>query len=428
MVRTEGGARRPWAPAHPGLLAARVAAGCLVVAGVAAQVVRPLAPDIGPVLDPTTWFDAAHLARVQEYRGPRYAAAVLTLVLRLAVPLALVLTRPGRRLVERAVQRLSHRPGLAAGLLVAGALAATDVVLFPLAYWFGFVHEGAFGFRTQGFGGWLYDWFVGRAPAWLAALALVPAAYALVRRLPRAWPAVAGLLMSALIAVVVMASPLVLEPLSFRFEPLPEGPLRVEIERLLERAGQPVDEIVVADASRRTTKQNAYVSGLGTTRRVVLYDTLVEQRPPAEVGVILAHELGHDAHADLARGVAAGGAAVIALCYLLAAVLRAASRRGRLEGPADPRGAVLALALVIVLDVASQPVEMWLSRRAEAAADYAALELTQDPETYLASKQQLARANLSDPLPPRWAYLMWSSHPAMAERLTMGERWPFTEP
>jgi STE24 endopeptidase len=121
------------------------------------------------------------------------------------------------------------------------------------------------------------------------------------------------------------------------------------------------------------------------------------------------------------------GAAIVLLCYVLAAVARAATRRGRLDGAADPRGAALALAVVVVFNLVTQPVQMWVSRRAEAAADYAALQLTADPDTYLATKEELARANLSDPAPPRWTYVLWSSHPSTVERLTMGERWPFEE-
>ena len=268
---------------------------------------------------------------------------------------------------------------------------------------------------------------VARVQAPAGAQPGTPLAYQVVRRLPRAWPPVLGLLGAVLVAVVVTAGPRVLEPMQFRTEPLPGGPTRAEVERIVERSGTPVEEIVVADASRRTTKHNAYVSGLGSTRRIVLYDNLVERRPPAEVGLVLAHELGHHLHGDLPRGILGAGAAIVALCYLLAAVARAATRRGRIEGAADPRGAVLALVVVVVLNVATQPVHMWVSRRAEAAADYAALQLTADPDTYLATKEQLARANLSDPAPPRWTYVLWASHPSPGERLTMGERWPFDE-
>lgn len=398
-------------------------AGLIVLAGVVAQVARPLAPDFGPVLDPATWFEPSHLELVEGYRAPRSAVSAVALAVRVAVPLLLVLTARGRRVVDAVVARAGPRPALAATAVVLGAVVATDLMLGPLAFWAGYVHEGAFGFRTHGFGGWAYDWAIARVPGWIAVAVLVALGYALARRLPRAWPPVAALGGVALAAAVVFVAPLVLEPLAHRTVPLPPGDVRTEVERVLAAAGEDVEEILVADASRRTTKVNAYVSGLGATRRVVLYDNLVETRPPAEVGLILAHELGHRQGADVARGLAAGAAGLVALVYVLAWVSRRRAASGREQGAADPRGAAVVLAVVVVLAAASLPLQMAVSRRAEAAADFAALEITQDARSFLAAKEQLARANLADPSPPWWAYLLWYTHPTAAERLTMGERW-----
>lgn len=407
---------RTLAPWHAAVVA-------LVVAGAAAQVLRPLAPETGPALDAATWFDPGHLARVEAYRTPRYAWSLVSLLVRVALPCLVAFTPAGRRLVGALVARAgAHRRGRAATAVVLGVLVATDLVLLPIAFWSGYVHEGAFGFRTQGLGGWAYDWLLARVPTWVAAAVLVPAGYALARRLPRAWPPVAALAAAALGALAVLATPLVLEPLRFDTEPLPDGPVRAEVERVLARAGEEVDGILVADASRRTTKTNAYVSGLGPTRRVVLYDTLVASQPAPEVGLILAHELGHRRHHDVARGTLAGAAGVAVLVYAIAAVLRRRSAGGRQRGVADPAGAAVALAVVVVLNVGSLPLQQAISRRAEAAADHAALRISGDPDTFLAAKEALARSNLSDPDPPGWVYALWYSHPSVAERLTMGER------
>lgn len=396
----------------------------LVVVGVAVQLLRPLAPPFGPVLDPVTWFEPEHLDLVASYRQPRYLVLAAGLAVRLAIPLLLVLTTPGRRLVDGVVARLGPRwPSFAAAAVVTGAIVATDLVLLPLSFWMGFVQEGAYGFRTHGLAGWAYFWLATRVPSWVAVAVVAAGGYALARRLPHAWPPVAALAAAGLLAVTVFASPLVLEPLLHRTEPLPPGAVRTEVERVLAAAGEDIDTILVADASRRTTKVNAYVSGLGATRRVVLYDNLVDTRPPPEVGLIVAHELGHHRNADLPRGVLGGAAGIAVLVYLLALVLRRRTRAGRQEGAADPRGAAVALAIVVVVNTASLPLQQFVSRRAEAAADYAAVQITGDPKTFIQAKEQLGRANFSDPNPPRWAYLLWYTHPSVTERLTMGERW-----
>lgn len=410
--------RRPWE------VAAHLAAAAIVVAGVAVQVVRPLAPDLGPAPPATQWFDAGHLARVGAYRHPLYAAALVAFLLRLAVPCIAAFTAGGRRLTARIVQGVGeHRPARAAAAVVLVVVVATDLVVLPLTFWAGYVHEGAFGFRTQGLAGWGYDWLVGRGPAWLVIGFLTLGGYSLARHLSRAWAPVAGLAAAGLTAVLVFGAPLVLQPLIFDTEPLPPGPLRTEVERVLGRSGEDVDRIVLADASRRTTKRNAYIAGLGASRQVVLYDTLVGNHTPDEVGVVLAHELGHARHADLLRGTLAGGAGVVALAYVLALVLRRRTRAGRLHGLADPRAAALVLAVVLLANAASVPVQNAASRRAEAAADLAALQITGAAETYLDLTSGMARANLSDPAPPRWVLHLWSTHPPPAARLEMGRQW-----
>ncbi|HUH08044.1 MAG TPA: M48 family metalloprotease [Egibacteraceae bacterium] len=410
------------APA-PAVIGAHAAAVGLLVVGLAAVLVRPLA-SLTPPGGALAWFDADHLQLVRAYREPRYVVGLVALLAGVAIPLVIALTPAGRRLSNRLVARIGlARPARAAAAVVLAVVVVIDVALLPLAFWSSYVHEGAYGFRTHGLGGWAYDWLVTRAPAWLAAGALALGGYALMRRFPHAWPPLAGLAAAGLTAVLVFASPLILEPLLFRTAPLPDGPAREAIQRVVERADAEIHTLLVADASRRTTKHNAYVSGLGQTRRVVVWDTLLADQTPDDVAMVVAHELGHHLHADVLRNTLFAGAGAVAVAYALAALLRWRTRRGGQESPADPRAAVVALAAILVLNAASLPVQSWASRRAEAAADYASLNLTADPDTYLQMHTSLARANLSDPQPPMWVYLLWFSHPSSAQRLRMGESW-----
>ncbi len=412
------------APARPrtrvAVPALHLVAGAVVAAGVLATVVRPVAPPVDPA-SASAWFEPAWLEATRAYRAPLRWAALAALGLDLAVPLAAALTPPGRRAVAGLLARARH-PLLGGAAVAAAILLATDLATLPLAFWSGYVHEGVWGFRTQGLGGWVRDWLVTRAPVWAGGAALAAGGLALGRRLPAgSWPAVAGLSAAAVTAGVVLVSPLVLEPLQFRLTPLPDGPVRAAVQGVLDRAGERVDEIVVADASRRTTKENAYVSGLGATRHVVLYDTLVAGRSPAEVASVFAHELGHDRNGDLPRGVALGAAGMVAGAYAVAALLRRRAARGAQDGLGDPRGVAAAIAAMAVLSVATLPLYAAVSRRAESAADQAALELTGDAAAYLDLQAGLARANRSDPFPPAWARLLWSTHPGVLERLGRGQ-------
>lgn len=404
-----------------GTLLGHAAAGAVVTLGLAAELVRPLAPELGPAPDPGAVFDAAFLARAGSYRAPLRSAGLASLAVDVGVPLLVLATPVGRRALDRLGPFARRRPALGAVAVAVGITVAVEVAKLPLSYWAGYVHEGVWGFRTQDLGGWASDWVRYRAPAWAATAALAGGAVVLIRRLPRAWPPVAGLAAAGVTALLVFAAPLVLEPLAYRFSPLPDGPVRDEVVRVLESAGTRVDQLLVADASRRTTKQNAYVSGLGATRRVVLYDTLIEGRSPEEIGVVLAHELGHDRNADVWRGALLGAAGAVAGAYALAVVLAAARRRG-LDATA-PRTVAAVVAALTLLQVASLPAQSWLSRRAETAADFAALELTGQPEVFEAMQRGLAEANLGDPAPPRWSYALWSTHPSTVERIGMARGW-----
>lgn len=409
---------------RPALLAAHLIAAGLVAVGVLVQVLRPLAPDLGAAPSPEQWFDAAHLAQVRAYRQPLYVAGVAVLGLRLLVPCLAAFTDTGRRLTDRILSRVGqHRPARGATVVVLTVVIITDLVVLPLTFWAGFVHDGAFGFRTQGLVGWAYDWAVDQLPAWLIVGALVAGVYALARRAPRAWLPAASVGGAVLTASLVFAAPLLLEPLVYSMKPLPPGPTRSAVEEVLQRSGLRFERILVADASRRTTKRNAYVSGLGASQRVVLFDTLVDNQRPDEVGIVLAHEIGHVQHADLVRGTLFAGAGVVTLVYLLAGFLRWRSAVGRQSDVADPRGAAVVLALAVLINVASVPVQNLVSRRAEAAADLATLRITGAPATYLRLTEELARVNLADPLPPRWAQALWSTHPPPSARLEMGRRW-----
>lgn len=403
------------------LIGAWVAAGAIVVLGVGVTIWRPLAPSLGAVPDAIRYLPADHLDRVAAYHGVRYPALMVGAVIRLAVPVLLAFTPPGRRLVARVVQGVGPRhPIVAAVAVVVATLLAIELILAPLNVWLGWVHETRWGFRTDGVWGWVRDWLARIGPMLLAAGVLTALGYVVARHLPRAWSAVAALAGSVLVAVVVLVTPLVIEPLTFTHRPLDAGSLRDGALDLGGAAG--IDEVLVADASRRTTRHNAYVSGLGPTRRLVLYDTLVADRPVDEVLAIVAHEVAHDLHADIPRGVALGAAGLVVAVVGLHAVLAAAVRRGRLTAISDPRGAAVALAVVVVGSFVAQPVEMAVSRRAEAAADLRAIELTGDAESAFAKHLQLALTNLSDPEPPVWHRALYRTHPTTVERLWMAEQ------
>ncbi|RAJ44136.1 STE24 endopeptidase [Kitasatospora sp. SolWspMP-SS2h] len=282
-----------------------------------------------------------------------------------------------------------------------------------------------YGLVTQGWGGWAVDVVRGTAVTLALFLPLALGLYALIGRWPGRWW-VPGAVGAALLAVVLsFLHPLVLEPLFNRFTPLPEGELRTALLELARRDGVAVREVLVADASRRTTALNAYVSGFGPTRRIVVYDTLLSTAEPREIELVAAHELGHVKHRDVATGTALGALGAAVAVPVLAALLawRPLLDAAGADRVQDPRSLPLLAALAALLGALSIPAQCAASRRIEARADRHALELTRDAEQFIAMQRRLAVANIADPYPPRAVELLLATHPATGRRIAAARAW-----
>lgn len=249
--------------------------------------------------------------------------------------------------------------------------------------------------------------------------------FALIRALPGVWWLVAAGAAAALVFVLSFLLPVLVEPLFNRFTPLPDGSLRERLFALAARGGVPIREILVSDASKRTTVLNAYVSGIGRSRRVVIWDTTLERIDEDQIAFIAAHELGHAARRDVVWGTAAGALGLAGSVALIAAALQ---WRGLLSAAgaaqaADPRSFALVLALGTLLGGLGAPLYNVHSRRAERRADQFGLDLTRDPGTVVECWRQAAVADLAD-LEPGWLARNWSgTHPPVPERIEHARRW-----
>jgi STE24 endopeptidase len=266
-----------------------------------------------------------------------------------------------------------------------------------------------YGLSTRGWGLWARDVATSTGiNAGLTAMGLL-VLVALARRAARSWWAWAGAGAAALVVAGSFLYPLLIEPAFNRFDSMPAGPLRTELVALAERSGTPVQDVLVADASRRTTALNAYVSGFGSTRRIVVYDTVLDQMSDQEIESIVGHELGHVANDDVLTGTLIGalgaGAGVAFLGWLLGAT--ALLRGAGAAGPGDGQVVGLLLFVLALGTLVSTPVQNLVSRHIEARADLHALDLTQDPDAFVAVQRELGVANLSDPDPPvvwQWVF------------------------
>jgi len=192
----------------------------------------------------------------------------------------------------------------------------------------------------------------------------------------------------------------------------------------------PVRDVLVADASRRTTRVNAYVSGLGRTRRVVVYDTLLAgaaASPGAadEVALVAAHELAHVRHRDVLWGTV--GSAALAAVSVLAVValfdLEGVQRAFATTGLGDPSSVPGLLLLAALGGLVAAPLASAISRWAESRADWVALEVTRDPVTAVAVERRLAIENRADLRPNRLLVVLFASHPTTMARIAQAWLW-----
>ena len=365
-----------------------------------------------PHVDPETHFAPDALERADRFRRVTRALWLAYVMVEVAV-LALLAwkARPAAALLRR-VARGRVRTGVALGLVAVVAASLATLPLGLVRHWW----NRRYGLSEQGFAAWLGD----RALALGVRAALVALAVAgtvwLAGRLGGRWWLGGAPALVAAGALYVLAQPVVVEPLFNRFEPLPDRALAAEVKRLGERIGVQVETVQMADASRRTTAANAYVAGVGPTRRVVFYDTILDGRfSDTELASVAAHELAHVERRHVPKGIA--WFALLAVPGLgLVALLT--ERRGGLR---DPSLVPLGLLVAVAFSLGTLPLQSAVSRRYEAEADWIALRATGDPDAAIALDRRLTLTSIGDPTPPAWTRILLATHPPPLERIAMAE-------
>jgi STE24 endopeptidase len=396
-------------------LAKAVGGLALVAAWVAAAVFlsRTKVPRLNlPNVEASDYFPPAELERIDAFRTATRSLWLGATTVELVV-LGLVVwkARPLAALVARGV-RGRVRTAVVVGLVTLTAVWLSVLPVDAASHWW----RRRYGLSGQGYEGWLRDEMVSLGVRAVLVSVAVAGAVTLATRLGRRWW-LAGAPALVLVGVVlVLAQPLVIEPLFNRFAPLPDRRLARDVEALARRMHVRIETVQVTDASRRTTAPNAYVAGIGPTRRVVFYDTILDGRfSNDELVAIAAHELAHVGRRHIWKGL--GWFALLAVpgVALVAAVT---DRRGGLR---DPALVPLALLVGVAFALVTLPLQNAVSRRYEAEADWLALSATRRPETVVALERRLVLTSLGDPDPPAWTRVVLATHPPAVERIAMAK-------
>ena len=286
------------------------------------------------------------------------------------------------------------------------------------SYWL--PHE--YGLSSQSVGGWLGDLGKGIGVNILTTVPVLWVLFWLIRRSPRRWAVWFWAALIPLIAFGIFAAPLLIDPLFNKFTPLPPGPLRTQIEALAQKAGIPNAPIYVVDKSRQTHETNAYVTGIGSSARIVLWDTILPPRMPADqLRAIVAHEMGHYVLKHLYWGfllTVLGLLAALPLAQKFAQWLaRRYGPRWKIDGLADHAATPVLLLTVSLFSFFLAPVTNAVSREVEHQADSYGLHLTGNGPAMARAFVSISEQNLSDPNPPPFIKFWLFTHPSLQERI-----------
>jgi STE24 endopeptidase len=360
----------------------------------------------GPSLPPGRFFSDSFLDSSASYERFLLVDGLLAIVALLAV-LALYARRGHRLMRESAAGRVGT--GMLLGMLGFGVVWFAQLPFGLAAVWWQRDH----GVSHQGYLEWIVESFIGLGGTFLFVAAALAIAMGLAGPLRRWWWVAAAPIFTGLALLFTLLSPYLVPNTS----PLHE-PWLVDARALEHKEGIEGTEFVVEDVHRFTTAPNAEATGLGPTRTVVLWNTLLgDDFSRAEVRAVLGHEIAHIAHEDPLK---LAGWLALFLIPATALIELLTRRRGGLR---RPEAVPLALLVLIALQLLATPMFNLRTRRAEASADWSSLEATHEPRAARAMFRRLSTTSHSSPDPPDWTQLLYGSHPTIMQRIEMTYAW-----
>ncbi|HHW18587.1 MAG TPA: M48 family metallopeptidase [Firmicutes bacterium] len=375
-----------------------------------------------PSQEATRYFDAGFLETSMRHATLSYLSSGLETVAVFMAMYFLVAGELRRCTFYRVFSGRAIGVAKGAGL---GALLYAMVGLFlsfvslPFQLYRGYYLEKSFGLSRMTISMWLLDYAKSTAFTIVVYVLAGALTASLALRFPRTWPYLLTVVFLVGNVFSAFIYPQVVAPAFDKFVPLEDPVLLQEVRALSGKAGMKVDKVLVMEASRKTARSNAYFAGIGSTKQVVLYDTLLSGNSLNEVRLVLAHELGHWRFGHVVKGILASTAGAFVVLAIFAMV------SGSLPKTLVPRDlSRFLLALFVFASLSSYvltPAGSFLSRRFEAQADRYSIALTGDSISFVSAQVNLARSNLGDVEPPPFIRWFAWTHPTTLERIRMAE-------
>lgn len=289
----------------------------------------------------------------------------------------------------------------------------------PLSFYSGYVHEHKYKLSNQTVSAWLWRTVKMLLVSSVFGLVVFVGLFAIVWAFPNWWWLVAAGAMLLLSVVVGQLFPKIV-PLFYKLEPVQNSDLVSRFRKLAEGTGISIETVLKMGMSRDTKKSNAMLTGMGKAKRVMLGDTLLNDFPVEEIETVFAHELGHSIHRHLVKGIVLSTVSTLVGLFICDVVLRLAIGG---SGFGEVSQLPLFLLVLSLFNLVTRPLDMAVTRHFERQCDWYALEKTKNPVAYRSAFARLGSLNKSDNNPPRWVVVLFHSHPPIAERIAMADRW-----
>jgi Zn-dependent protease with chaperone function len=304
---------------------------------------------------------------------------------------------------------------------VIGLTLMSEIASLPLAFYSSFVVERRYGLSNEPFSGWLKDQAKSLALGLVLGVGATSLIYFFIRFSPEGWWLPAGAVFAVVIVGLTNLAPILLLPLFYTLKPLDRESLRVRLVAMAERAGARVLGVYEWGLAEKTKKANAALTGIGSTRRILVSDTMLADYSEDEIEVVLAHELAHHVHGDIWKGIVFESLLILAGFFAAARVLSWAVGPLGLQGPEDAAGLPLLLLAAGAVSVVMMPAAHAISRGHERRADRFALELTKNPGAFVSAMRRLGAQNLAEEDPSKLVQWLFHSHPPIRERIAAAQ-------
>jgi len=296
-----------------------------------------------------------------------------------------------------------------------------EIITLPLSYLTGFVFDHHFGLSSEPLSQWLLDTLKGFALGSVVEIPLWTLLLFLVRKFPKGWPYIQAATALPIMLFMTFISPILFEPVFNKIQLMEASPLRDDIKKLAAKAGLPNAPVFVSDKSKQTNTINAYVTGIGLSERIVIWDTTLKKMPKEQTLCVVAHELGHYALHHILIGCGIGILFIIwsipVNLYFTPLFFKYLPEKWKIKKVQDLAAITMFVYVSHCAGFFMEPFGNFYSRSIEKDADMYGLKLHHDPINFARTYAFLSNENLSDPCPPKLLEVWLFSHPPLATRI-----------